>query len=274
MADNKHSIWTKRVSIWHIAYIVLICVLIVLFVLLIAPGRINDEAYHNFSFAATITSIVLAVVSIVYSLQSGISSLGHMSRIQDIEESISDEISKFSGIDESIRQALSPLNQKMGDLQKAQDSMKQKQDDLLNQVTKFNETKIEGTVEQAGGTTMTIVGPRILSVVLYAAARSKETGMDLPFHEFAKVVGVQARYCEGLLDGLAALHPDKIKVEQGSRPSRKKVTTFEEAYLGTKESWKTQTEQIDSEKIAKGLLKRIDEYYSDINNQNTSDSVE
>lgn len=273
MADNKQSIWTKRISVWHIAYIVLICVLIILFVLLIAPGRINDNAYHNFSFAATITSIVLAVVSIVYSLQSGISSLGHMSRIQDIEESISDEISKFSGIDDAIRQALSPINQKMGDLQRAQDSITQKQDDLLNQVTKFNETKVESVVKQADGKQMPIVGPRILSVVLFAAALSKETGMDLPFHEFAKAVGVQARYCEGLLDGLAALHPDKLKIEPGSRTSRKKVVIFDENYLGTKDSWKNEVEKIGNEKIAKGLLKRIEEYYSDINNQNSPDSI-
>jgi hypothetical protein len=273
MADNNHSIWTARVSVWHIAYIVLICTLIILFVLLIAPGRINDDAYHNFSFAATITSIVLAVVSIVYSIQSGITSLGHMSRIHDIEESISDEINKFSGIDEAIRQALSPLNQKMGDLQKAQDTITQKQDDLLNQVIKFNGTRVEGVVKQANGQQMPIVGPRILSVVLYAAAMSKIKEMDLPFHEFAKSVGVQARYCEGLLDGLAALNPEKLKVEQGSRSSRKKVTLFDEDYLGTKDYWKEETNKIGNEKIAKGLLKRIDEYYSDLNNQNTSDSI-
>lgn len=81
MLDNKHPFWTCKVPVWHVAYIVLICILIVLFVLLIALGRINDDAYHNFSFAATITSFVLVVVSIVYSIQSGISSLGHMSRI-------------------------------------------------------------------------------------------------------------------------------------------------------------------------------------------------
>ena len=273
MADNKHSIWTARVSVWHIAYIVLICILIILFVLLIAPGRINDEAYHNFSFAATITSIVLAVVSIVYSLQSGVSSLGHMSRIQDIEESISEEINKFSGIDDAIRQAISPINQKMGDLQKAQDSMKQVQDDLLNQVTKFNDTNVEGIVKQADGNQMPIVGPRILSVVLYTAAMSKETGMDLPFHEFAKMIGGQSKYCEGLLDGLAALHPDKLKIEVGSRPNRKKVVIFDDSYLGTKDSWESEIEKIGNEKIAKGLLKRINDYYTDINNQNSPDSI-
>ena len=66
------------------------------------------------------------------------------------------------------------------------------------------------------------------------------------------------------MDGLAALHPDKLKIEVGSRPNRKKVVTFDESYLGTKDSWESEIEKIGNEKIAKGLLKRINDYYSDI----------
>ena len=269
MKDDKSRFWTARVSMWHIAYIVLICLLIVLFVLLIAPGRINDDAYHNFSFAATITSIVLAVVSIVYSIQSGLSSLRHMGRIRDIEEQISEEVNKFSGIDEAIRKAISPISQAVGDIQKAQDSMKQTQDDLLGQVTKISETKVE--LKQVDGKQMTIVGPQVLYVVLYAAAMSKEKDMDVPFHKFYEVLGQQSRYCEGLLDGLAALNPDNLKVEQGSRNFRKRVTIFNEAYFGSKDYWKSESEKIDNDRIAKGLISRIDDYYSDKKNQNPHD---
>lgn len=273
MSENKHSLWTAKVSVWHIVYIILICGLIILFFLLLAPGKINDEAYHNFAFAATITSIVLAVVSIVYSIQSGISSLGHISRIHDIEESLSNEVSKFSGIDEAIRDALSPLSQKMGDLQKAQDSMKIAQDSLYEQVSKFNETIIETKVNVSGDNQITIAGPEILYVVLYAAAKSQETTMDLPYHKFAEVVGPQARYCEGLLDGLAAINQEKLKVEQGSSSTRKKVTVFDETYWGTKDHWRQEAEKIHNGKIAKGLLSRIDDYYSDIKNQIPADSI-
>ena len=71
MADEntpKKIFWTRKVSLWHIVYIVIICLIVNVFLLCIVPGRVNDEAYQNFSFAATIVSIVLAVVSIVYSL--------------------------------------------------------------------------------------------------------------------------------------------------------------------------------------------------------------
>ena len=92
----------KKVSVWHIIYIVLICTIFCLVVILILPGRICEEAYTNFSFAATITSIVLAVVSIVYSLQSGLSSVGQLNSIKDVEVSIKNELQKFSDIEGAI----------------------------------------------------------------------------------------------------------------------------------------------------------------------------
>ncbi len=83
---------TCRIYKLHIRYIVFICLLICLFVILVAPNHVNDEAFRNFSFAATITSIVLAVVSIVYSFYSsgGLTmSIGEMKQVeQDLEEEI------------------------------------------------------------------------------------------------------------------------------------------------------------------------------------------
>ena len=159
-------------------------------------------------------------------------------------------------------------------MQRAQDTMRQVQDNMLEQVTKLNETKVETVVSQSDGTKTSIVGPNILYLLLYAAIVSKEKDMDIPFHEFAKVLGkVQARYCEGLLDGLAALNSDILKVEQGSRPTRKKVTVYEEQKLGNKEHWKEEVEKLGVANNAKELLKRIDEYYSDIKNQNPPDSL-
>ncbi len=78
----------------HIRYILLVCLLICLFVVLVVPKHVTEEAFQNFSFAATITSIVLAVVSIVYSLYSsgGIAtSIGEMKQVeQELEEEIKD----------------------------------------------------------------------------------------------------------------------------------------------------------------------------------------
>lgn len=92
----------KKVSIFHLVYIVIIFLIIQLFLFVIYPGHVNEAAFTNFSFASTLVSIVLAVVSIVYTIQSGLSSIGQFKTIQDIEERIHHEINKFSSIDEKI----------------------------------------------------------------------------------------------------------------------------------------------------------------------------
>lgn len=273
MEENNRSFLNKKVSFWHVVYIVIICIIINVSLLVIVPGRINNDAYTNFSFAATITSIVLAVVSIVYSLQSGLSSAGQLSSIKDIEGRISEEINKFSGIDESIRKALNPLSEDVKALQVSQNDIQKAQDTLhaeLQQYFNSNET-IE--VSLSDGKTISIVGPAIMYVTMYAAIKSKETGMDMPYHKFAEFVGPQARYCEGLLDGIAALHPEKLSVAQGSRVSRKKVTSFDTTYFGTLEYWKEKASTIESEKLSKGLLSVIDNYYSNSDNQLPPDSI-
>ena len=260
---NNKNFWSRKISIWHFVYIILFCIFFSIVTLLIMPGRINDDAYQNFSFAATITSIVLALVSIVYSLQSGLSSVGQLHSVIEIESQISNEIKKFSGIDEKIRNALVPISSQVGSIQKTQDTIRQAQDDIHNELLKISSLEIP---KDDGGNT-TLEGPAILYILLYAAVLSKTKAMDMPYHLFAKYVGPQSKYCEGLLDGMAVLQPDKIKIEQGSRPARKKVTVFDENSLGTLDVLKNKASSLLNEKLSKNLLTELDNYFSDINNQ-------
>ena len=260
--SSEKNFLCRKISLWHFAYLSLFCIMFSIMVLLIIPGRINDDAYQNFSFAATITSIVLAVVSIIYSLQSGLSSVGQLNAISDIESKISHEINKFSDIDDKIREALSPIASQVGDI-------KQTQDNLHSEFLKISKLEIpQGDI--ANGK---IEGPVILYVVLYAAAKSHETGMDLPYHKFAEYVGLQSRYCEGLLDGIAAFCPDKIKVGQGTKNSRKKVIAYDEQTFGAVADLRQKVAAIQNQKLSKKLLGSIDDYYSDNKNQNAPDSV-
>ena len=70
MSSTEKSKMNKQISIHHLYYVILIAGLILLFVILLFPYGVSRYAFDNFSFASTITSIVLAVVSIVYSIQS------------------------------------------------------------------------------------------------------------------------------------------------------------------------------------------------------------
>ena len=62
---------SDKISKLHLYYILAICSLIIISILLQIRYPVSEVAFENFSFASTITSIVLAVVSIVYSIQSG-----------------------------------------------------------------------------------------------------------------------------------------------------------------------------------------------------------
>lgn len=83
--DSKNkSFCRKKVSILRLIYVSIIFAIVQVFLLVICPGKISSYAFENFSFASTLISIVLAVVSIVYTLQSGLSSFGQLNSIKTL----------------------------------------------------------------------------------------------------------------------------------------------------------------------------------------------
>ena len=216
MSDNKHSFWTGRVSVWHIVYIVLICLIVNIFLICILPGRINEAAYQNFSFAATIVSIVLAVVSIVYSLQSGLSSIGQLNGIKDIEARIGTELTRFAGLESSIKSALSesinPLQASMGEVKQKQDDIQKAQDELFKNWKEFSQSVSSPIVDgRQNGDASELAGkevPQLLYVIFYVCLCSEETGKDLPYHILGKFFGIRSYYCEGVINGLSVIKPE------------------------------------------------------------------
>lgn len=267
---NTDNFMNRKISIWHFVYVILFCIMFAIVTLVLIPGRVSDEAYQNFSFAATITSIVLALVSIVYSLQSGLSSVGQLHSVIQIESQISNEIKKFTGIDEKIRNALEPISSQVGDIKnaqddmrQAQDNMKQAQDDYHNELIK----KLQLEIPKDEGGNIKLEGPAILYILLYAAAKSKETKKDIPYHLFGKHVGWQSRYYEGLLDGMAVLHPQQLKIEQGDRPSKKIVTEFDETVFGNISFLRGKITSLPKHKLFSDWLEKLDTYFNDVSPQ-------
>ena len=268
--DNKgnRSFWGRKVSIWHIIYLVIICLIINIFLLCIVPGRINEEAYHNFSFAATITSIVLAVVSIVYSLQSGLSSQSQLNGIKNIEERIGSELTRFSTLESSIKDAvkegITPLEASMGNIQQRQDDLQKSQDDFsknwkeLMQVVKQTEPQTEIPSEEQS--VLSDI-PQIFSVILYTCVNSKETGKDIPYHVLAKFFGKRSYYCEGVINGLSVFNPEDLKIKAGSKASRQVVAHYDEDKLGKKDWLKQQVLNGKNEKLGADIIAALDEFF-------------
>lgn len=272
MNDNnlpKNSFWSRRVSVWHIVYIVLFCIILNVFMICILPGRINDDAYQNFSFAATIVSIVLAVVSIVYSLQSGLSSYGQLNGMKEIEAKIGTELMRFSTLESSIKKAIeesiTPVQASMGDLQQKQDDIQKAQDELAKNWKEFNQMAFNKTIDghnDDGANTLAEGGiPQILCVIFYVCLCSKETGKDLPYHILGKFFGSRSYYCEGVINGLSLLQPTLIKIKQGSKPTRQAIEVYNEKNLGTKEWLVKQIKEGKNPKLGQDILVDLDNFF-------------
>lgn len=273
--------FSKKVSVWHVIYLILISVIVNVFLLTICPGRVSDAAMDNISFASTIVSIVLAVVSIVYSLQSGYTSYNQLDSIKNIEGNIQNELRKFQDLRDTISDAISPIQSTVddiqkatgdiqkttGDIQRAQDNIN-KNLDGLNQTVSLNVSDTNGSAKEKS---ITLTHTMVVS--LYAAAMSKEKGMDIPFHIFASFIGSKSHFAEGMLEGLSALD-DGIKMKQGSSVTRKRITEFNEQTFGTINDLKEKAVANPNKRIGADFIAAIDDYYSNIKNQQSKDSVE
>ena len=275
--DNKtkHSLWSRKISIWHIVYLVIICLIFNVFLLCIVPGRINEDAYQNFSFAATITSIVLAVVSIVYSLQSGLSSVVQLNGIKDIEAKIGTELTRFANLEASIknavREGITPLEASMGDIKQRQDEISKSQDILANNWRELMQTTMsvsekttETTAEESESTTqlLSVDAPQIFYVILYTCICSHKTQMDIPYHVLGQFFGVRRYYCEGVINSLATFNRNSMKLEVGSKHTRQVVSEYNESELGSKEWLRKQVLEGKNTRLGNDIIHALDEYYT------------
>lgn len=95
--------------------------LICLCIIVCQKRSVENVAFTNVSFAATITSIVLAVVSIVFSIISSNGVSGNLSGIANIERNIQEQMVRFGEIGKRMQLALktssdqlTKVNEKMG----------------------------------------------------------------------------------------------------------------------------------------------------------------
>lgn len=104
--ENNQENKEKKVSIVHLIYLSIIFVIIILTMIFAQQSFVCEVVFNNFSFAATITSIVLAVVSIMYSLQSGSNAISNVGTIKNIEGKILEQLGEFRNLREEIGNSL------------------------------------------------------------------------------------------------------------------------------------------------------------------------
>ena len=100
----------KTVNRLHIVYCIVICLLVVGMVILCwiltSKNAISEHAFDNFAFAATIVSIVLALVSIIYTIHSGAGVTNSIGILKNVEDNISGQLETLQGVEQVIKDSI------------------------------------------------------------------------------------------------------------------------------------------------------------------------
>ena len=110
MAEEKRNMEeVRKVNHLHLVYIIIIFVIVLLAIWLASPYIVCEESLVKFEFAATITSIVLALVSIVYSMSSGQGISENLGSMRNASEKIGTVGDKLETIQTSLQAEISHL---------------------------------------------------------------------------------------------------------------------------------------------------------------------
>lgn len=265
----------------HIRYILLVCFLICLFVTLIVPKHVTEEAFQNFSFAATITSIVLAVVSIVYSFYSsgGIAtSIGEMKQVeQELEEEIKDIPDLKKHVSETVdelkinildaihadRQA---SDSKTEELAKSVHDMHDEIAGLASMVAKESNKKSDE--EQLGLFDYTINSFNG-NLLLYATKLAVDKGVSFNLQRVAQILGNNnLSYSRGYFVALYMCNKNRFAYDSDDNFEIITMVQFDKEYFQAQdmaEKILSSTEDKAGKDSYQNKMNEIEKYFSEIN---------
>jgi len=258
----KEVVHIKTVYRLHLIYIVIICAIIMICTLCIIPTCVSSTAFQNFSFASTIVSIVLAVVSIIYSLWSGQKSNNQYTGISNIERKIDEQLQGFSHIEQSISEKLNPIKNSFDQLTEDQTKTRSEIQELKS-LLGDNHTKISHNSDKYNLNSY----PTYANIALYALCLSNLTSKAVPANILEKTIG---NYWIGFMVAMSRQQSDKLKyTPQGDSVI---ITTYDMTFFPGKE-------QILSELIVTAdsfgtLLKDLEKYFGESNSSQIQEKKE
>ncbi len=253
----------KMVARVHIIYWAIIYAMLAIFLLLIAPGRVNENALENFSFASSLISIVLAVVSIVYSFQSGKNASDSIISLSQIEDNINSKVSSLESLRDDLKkcfmESLSPISEGVSSLREAQTDVSKKIDQWSIKKADYddNHNTSENTaqVNSFNISSSSLLG----NIALYAAALSYNKTKAINPSIFNEIKCDDYMY--GFLVALSCTFPDKISFN-GS-PLDSVIEKFDYTFFGDIESIREKilSRSTEIEEVPKAI-KRIESFFN------------
>lgn len=228
----------------HLLYWAIIFVMLALFLILCIPGKINDEAFSNFSFASVLVSIVLAVISIVLSISVGQTTSHYNLEIKDVEKEIQEKLKRFDILDSSIRSSIEGVVKKeVEDVKRGQNEMNKNIESLIMS------TNTKGTKANKQGESLDLSGvSHLCAASLYLASLCFKTNKPFPISQLHQSSAIIV----GFLNALSTLEPENMFIEVQNNDIY--VTRFSSSRWGSDSALNDALEGMDAPGIKKQVI--------------------
>lgn len=249
--------YEKKILKLHLIYWAIIFVILSVFLLLIAPGCVNQKAFENFSFASALISIVLAVVSIVYSFRTKSNASENIAGIREIERSIDAKLQKFDSLKTEIVEEVKGITRPIGD---EVSCIRQGQVEANNQMKEMFEQMSQKNTEtdEMGGRLLNSTS-FLGNVMMYMLCKSKQTGKEIDFGKMGLDFNDNYDYFWGFWIVLTALKGSPFSFEEKERIIT--VTKYDETLLGDSDYWKSKINRFKNKEEVKKYMDVVDAYF-------------
>lgn len=252
--DNKEKTINRLHLIYGYIISALLIVSIILLWILSSRGVVSQEAFQNFSFAASIASIILAVVSIVFTIYSG---AGSTAVLVSTEQSIRKQVKSLDGIEERIIMVIEKGNDKIsGKLDETKNSFASIGTQNISFCTSVDENNKQPHTTMVNLTANSGFG----NMLLYICLKSMETHKPWKFD----ILGNESKlYLQGYLVAIATIKSMNFQYTPESDFSGIRECSFVPNNLGfgTEDIIKSMQNRPDW-KSSKLEFDRIDDYFS------------
>lgn len=265
----------KRILRLHLIYWAIIFGILSIVLLVIAPGNVNQNALENFSFASTIVSIVLAVVSIVYSFRSKSSANENIAGIREIEKNIDGKLQKFdtleenitkdvqSAITEGVERAISGLKEDVRYLKDDQADVKQKLDVMANDQKRYfeEETQLSNNNTKSG---VALANTSFIGkIAMLMACLSKSKGKPIDFNDIGEKISHDKDYYWGFYAAIRSSFSSKNDFEYVvEKASIFTIKQYNEQRLGDYNYWESLIDSDIKKEFSKDYLEEVKKYFS------------
>lgn len=243
----------------HLRYGAIIFLLLGVFLIVIAPGSVNPKAFENFSFASTIVSIVLAVVSIIYSFTVGKSTGDNIVGIREIEHRIDSKLERFDAwkdqILDGVRSMTSPIGEEVGRLHEDQIGFREEMTRMMSKINMKTNSASSEVIDQSSSK----VGDAAFygNLSMYISVLSKKSNKPFDLSELG--VSVSIDYIWGFMEACSAVFPAAFSYSVKEKEFT--IIKYDKKVLGDESLWRDRIMRYADQKEAESYLKAIDSYF-------------